>query len=158
MKKIGIIGGSGRAEIPPGSALTGRNFYKKCRELISYGIIGGMVTLLNIALYAFFVNILSLHYLMSTAAAFVLATLFAFFGNKYIVFRSGKKDFASEMIVFFVLRLLMGILDFSIMYVSVDWLKLNDFIMKIISDIVVIIGNYLCSKFLVFREKTPHES
>jgi putative flippase GtrA len=124
---------------------------QKLRELLTYGIVGGISTLLNILLYAFFSKICQLYYLASTVIAFILATLFAYFGNKYIVFHSNKKALIVEMFMFFGLRLLMGGLDFLFMYITVGILTLNDMIMKIFSNCVVIIGNYICSKLLIFR-------
>jgi putative flippase GtrA len=127
------------------------------RELLSYGIVGVFSTILNIILYTFFTKILLLHYLVSTAGAFCLATLFAYFGNKFFVFRSNQRRFIVEIALFFGLRLVMGALDFFIMYVSVDLLRQNDMIMKIVSNGIVIAGNYLCSKILIFKKKTAEK-
>ena len=42
--------------------------------------------------------------------------------------------------------------DMLIMFIGVTILKLNDKIIKLISQIIVIIANYLLSKMLVFRK------
>ena len=40
-----------------------------------------------------------------------------------------------------------------IMFVGVTWLKGNDKIVKLISQVLVIIGNYVFSKVFVFKKK-----
>ncbi|GHV73886.1 hypothetical protein AGMMS49940_11880 [Spirochaetia bacterium] len=127
------------------------NFFN---ELMAYGVVGIISTALNIMLYALFSKILAIHYLASTASAFILATVFAYFGNRYFVFKSNQKAILIELILFFSMRLLMGALDFSIMYISVDLLRMNDMIMKVTANSVVIIGNYICSRFIIFKQNT----
>ena len=43
--------------------------------------------------------------------------------------------------------------DTLILYVGVDWLRWHDLVVKILSNVVVIILNYFISKLLVFRKK-----
>jgi putative flippase GtrA len=129
----------------------------KIAELIRYGLVGAASTGLNIALYALFTRCFALHYLVSTPLAFALATVFAYFGNRYIVFHSDARSVAAEMVMFFVLRAGMGLLDFGVMYITIDLLRLNDLAMKIFSNVMVIAGNYLFSKFLIFRRAENHE-
>lgn len=39
------------------------------------------------------------------------------------------------------------------MTVSVDWLGFPDFIMKLLSNIAVILFNYIASKVIIFKKK-----
>ena len=57
------------------------------------------------------------------------------------------------MISFFACRALSGVMDVAIMYVTVDLWHFNDIIMKIISNIIVIIVNYVFSKLIIFKKK-----
>lgn len=50
-------------------------------------------------------------------------------------------------------RVATGLMDIAIMYVSVDLLGANDVVMKILSNVLVIILNYVISKLMVFRKK-----
>jgi putative flippase GtrA len=83
----------------------------------------------------------------------VLAVLFAYITNKLFVFES--KSFASsvlkkEMLSFFWCRLLTGIIDVAIMYVTVDLFLRDSTSWKVISNILVILLNYIASKRIIF--------
>ena len=58
-----------------------------------------------------------------------------------------------EVTSFFACRFLTGVLDVLIMYFAVDVFLQNSIIWKIVSNIIVIILNYVVSKILVFNKK-----
>ena len=128
-------------------------FLKKYKEMILYLIVGGLTTLINVVSYWLFAHPLSLNTVISTVLAWFVSVLFAFFANKIVVFGSKsyeKKVFLKEMLLFFVSRAATGALDVAIMYIFVDLLLFNDVVIKIISNVIIIILNYVISKFLVF--------
>ena len=131
-------------------------FFKKYKEIILYLIVGGLTTLINVVSYWIFAHPVLLNTVISTVLAWFVSVLFAFFANKIVVFESKsyeKRIFVKEMLLFFVSRVATGALDAAIMYIFVDLLLFNDLVMKIISNIVIIILNYIISKFLVFGKK-----
>ena len=69
------------------------------------------------------------------------------------MFNSTNKNIKKEMISFFSSRLFTLIIDMLGMHITVSVFNLNDKIMKIIVQIIVVILNYVISKFLVFRRK-----
>ncbi|MBQ8738853.1 MAG: GtrA family protein [Clostridia bacterium] len=128
---------------------------KKHRQIILYLIFGVLTTLINIVAYWLFAHPLSLGTLASTVLAWLTSVFFAFFTNKSIVFESrGKKRFLFELFTFLASRVLTGVIDLAIMFVFVDVLLLNDMVIKIVSNIIVIVLNYVLSKFIVFRKKS----
>ena len=58
-----------------------------------------------------------------------------------------------EVISFFMARVLTLIVDVLIMLIFVNVLGFNDKIMKIISQVIVIVSNYILSKVFVFKEE-----
>lgn len=126
---------------------------KKYKQIILYLIFGALTTALNVAVYWLMAHPLGVPTLPSTLVAWVAGVLFAFFTNKFIVFESrGKRGFWLELGSFTLARVVTGALDALIMLVFVDLLLFNDLIVKIISNIVVIILNYIFSKFIIFRK------
>lgn len=129
---------------------------RKYKEMILYLVVGGLTTLINVVAYWIFAHPVSLDTVISTVLAWFLSVLFAFFANKIIVFESKsyeKKLFIKEIILFFASRALTGALDVAIMYITVDLLRFNDLVMKIVSNVIIVILNYVISKFLVFGKK-----
>ena len=129
--------------------------YLKYKSIIAYLFFGGCTTLVNVVVYQLGYNVLGISNVVSTIVAWLLSVLFAFVTNKLWVFES--KSFSvdalrRELPSFFAARLLTGLLDLLIMYITVDKLQLNALLWKILSNIVVIILNYIASKLFVFKK------
>ena len=98
--------------------------------------------------------LLSLSVALSTVLAWLISVIFAFVTNKLFVFGSkSSKRLLYEIIAFFGARLATGALDFALMLIFVEVLGAPDLLMKIISNIVVIILNFVLSKIIVFRRQ-----
>ncbi|MDD3193669.1 MAG: GtrA family protein [Oscillospiraceae bacterium] len=131
------------------------DLYRKYREMILYLVFGGLTTLVNILSYFVLTDLGHVNYLVSTAIAWVLSVLFAYFTNRVWVFQStasGAQAILTEMGSFFGCRLLSGVIDMAIMFLCVSLLKLPDKLIKILANIVVIILNYLFSKLFIFKK------
>ena len=90
-----------------------------------------------------------------TVAAWALAVLFAYLTNRSMVFHStaaGAQEIMKEIGSFFACRLGTGVVDWAIMFVFVTVLHFNDMIIKILANIIVIILNYVLSKFVIFKK------
>ena len=127
---------------------------EKYKAIIRYGIFGVLTTLINIVVYEAFYRYVGWCNVVSNIVAWVAAVLFAFVTNKLWVFESRtteKKALMFEIISFFGCRLATGVLDLAIMYVAVDEMALNSTLMKCISNVIVIIVNYIASKLLIFK-------
>lgn len=127
----------------------------KYKSFITYGIFGALTTLINIGIYSLCYQQIGIGNVASNVIAWIVAVLFAFVTNKIFVFESKSLVPAvlfAEAVSFFGCRLATGILDVVIMYVTVDLLALNSTLMKCISNVLVIIVNYVASKFLIFKK------
>lgn len=131
------------------------DFLKKERELILYGIFGVGSTAINIVVFHF-CGYCQLPLIPSNIIAWFFAFLFAFITNKAFVFQSkawtGKTAFR-EFSSFLAARLFTLVLDTILMCVMVEWLMIGRLISKIVVNIVVIIVNYVISKFFIFYKK-----
>lgn len=130
-------------------------FYKKHKGIVLYLIFGALTTLVNILTYYLCYQVLSLSNVLSTIIAWVVAVAFAFVTNKLFVFESSarKKKAVIEAVNFTACRVGTGVIEIAMMYLLVDILAFNGTIMKLITNVVVIILNYVASKLLVFRGK-----
>lgn len=134
-----------------------KNLFLKYKEIILYGFFGGCTTIVNVIIYYLSSRWLGLGTVVSTLLAWWIAVLFAYVTNRVMVFHSSNKEMRAILIefAFFVAcRLLTGILDIAIMYLFVDRLGCYDLIIKIISNVFVIIANYIASRLLIFKKHT----
>lgn len=132
-----------------------RRYFNKYKEMILYIFFGGCTTLMNIVAYYISTRFFDIDYKYSTIIAWCISVLFAYVTNRIYVFKSKNttiKSIIYEVITFIGCRILSGILDFVIMYVFIDLIKLDDLFIKIISNIIVIAFNYVASKILIFKK------
>ncbi len=136
--------------------------YRKYREPINYLIFGGLTTLVSLGAYALFVEACGLGILAGKALSWVCAVTFAFITNKLWVFFSAGKDAKTilrEALGFFASRAATGVVEFAglplLMRLGLDQplFGVEGFAANIVVTVVVIILNYILSKFLVFRKK-----
>ena len=125
------------------------NLYKKNKEIIDYVIVGALTTFVSIASYWVLRLIIS-NYMVNTIISWICAVLFAYFANRKYVFRSKSDKILDEFSKFVGCRLLTLGMEIVLMYVFVSLFKINDMIAKIILQVIILILNYVFSKFFVF--------
>ena len=133
-----------------------KQFLSRNRAVVMYGIFGVCTTLVNIVSYWLCAHVFGLSVSVSTAAAWFVSVLFAYLTNRRFVFGSkvtGRKALAAEMLSFFAARVLSGVLDLCFMWVFADWLRFDSRLVKLISNVFVVIFNYIASKLVIFRKK-----
>ena len=136
------------------------NWYRKHQEGMRYLVFGILSTIVNIVVYTIFSVVFlkdmaneTLKVNISEIAAFIAAVAFAYITNKFYVFNSktnGFKELAKEIASFIGCRIATEIISILMMNAAV-WFNINDIIMKIVSNIVVIILNFVFSKILIFK-------
>ena len=146
-----------------------KELFEKYRSLIAYAFFGALTTAVNIVTYG-----ACTWFGMGTgganALAWVLSVLFAYFTNRRWVFASDNntaKAMLKEFASFVACRLGTGVLDQIIMVIGVDVLGpkfipepyayLWSLGLKIASNVLVIILNYVFSKVIIFRKQTSDQ-
>lgn len=134
-----------------------RTLFTKYRSIITYLVFGVLTTVVNYLVYYPLYNAAGLSAAISNSVSWAAAVVFAYFTNKLFVFESKTweaKVALPEFLKFVGLRLASGVAETGLLLVFVDLLRFNGNIWKIITSILVVILNYVFSKFLVFK-KSP---
>lgn len=130
--------------------------FRKYKGIISYLFFGVCTTLINIISYYICARQLNMSTLVSTVTAWVISVLFAYVTNKLYVFESKsweKNVVVREITSFFTCRIMTGMLDLIIMLVFVDFMGWYDVGVKIFSNGLVVVLNYIASKVVIFKQK-----
>ena len=125
-------------------------------DILSYLFFGALTTLVNYLVYFSCYNLLHLSTVVSNVIAWVVAVAFAYLTNKPFVFKShdwSLKTVTPELVKFVGCRVGSGLLETALLFLTVDLLRWNGNLMKIILSVMVVILNYVGSKLLVFRKK-----
>lgn len=129
------------------------NLYYKYREVWLYLFFGVLTTVINILIYGVVANVLQMNYMFSNVIAWIIAVMFAYITNRLYVFESkttSKKELFKEVNSFFLARLFSLLIDMVIMYIGISIMNMNDMLIKVLANIVVIVANYIMSKFIIF--------
>lgn len=129
--------------------------YKKYKEVFLYLVFGVLTTVINIIVFWISNDLLKIEYKISNIIAWIVAVIFAFITNKIFVFESknkSKEETTREAASFLVARLFSLVVDMVIMILMIDIININSIVAKVISNVVVIVINYIFSKFIIFRK------
>jgi putative flippase GtrA len=140
---------------------------KKYKSIILYIIFGGLTTVVD-----WYVSF-TLYYLWGDAIeatpwlihganviAWVAAVAFAYVTNRIWVFESKRRGFVpivGEIAAFAGGRVFTLLLQEVLMAIFFTWLGFNEYVVKIVAAVLVVILNYFISKIFVFRKKKGAE-
>lgn len=141
-----------------------RALWNRYREVLVYLIFGGLATLVNIGVYWVLARV-GLTTAWANGIALAAAILFAYVTNRFFVFASPARGAEAwrEFGKFIACRIGTGVLDQGIMILGVDvlgplvvsaaGLELWGLGVKVFSNVIVIVLNYVFSKLIIFRKQ-----
>ncbi|MGX7162631.1 GtrA family protein [Enterococcus massiliensis] len=125
-------------------------------EIFIYLFFGGLATVVNFAAYFISKDVFHFNYLYANSISWIAAVLFAFLTNKIWVFQSKSENFW-ELIVefakFIFYRVISYGMDMGMMFLMIDVFHSGDFLAKLVTQILVVIANYVFSKLFIFKKK-----
>ena len=135
------------------------------KETVLYLIFGVLATVLNIVLFYLFINVWKISTGLGNITDTIVCILFQYFTNRIWVFESKNtgKEAIKEFIQFILARGVTAIIDQIFVVVGIDFFvakyvvfsqqKIFSIGIKILSNIIVIVLNYIFSKIFVFKRK-----
>lgn len=141
---------------------------KKYKSVILYIIFGGLTTVIDwgvsFLLYYLWGDAIDATPILlhgANVVAWVAAVAFAYVTNRIWVFESRRRGFLpilGELAAFAGGRVTTLVLQEILMAVFCTWLGFNEYVMKLIAAVFVVILNYFISKLFVFRKKKTTDS
>ena len=133
-----------------------RSLVEKYWDIITYLIFGVLTTVVNYMVYLPVYNLLGLSASVSNMIAWVVAVAFAYLTNKPFVFKShdwSRQTVIPELTKFVSCRIASGAMETVILLVAVDLMGWNGNLWKLVTQVLVVILNYVFSKLIVFKKK-----
>ncbi|MDT2597566.1 GtrA family protein [Enterococcus dongliensis] len=128
---------------------------KRLWEVFIYLFFGGLTTVVNIVTFALAYQVFHLNWPISNTISWIFSVLFAFVTNKVWVFQSKTENFKElvwEFSKFVFARVISFGMDMATMYLFIDLLHTGNLIAKLITQIIVVIANYIFSKVFIFKK------
>lgn len=126
-------------------------------EILSYIFFGGATTVVNIAVFSLFHYLFGINYVLANGVAWFVSVVFAFVTNKIWVFQSKSDSLQHllwEFVKFMFYRILSLGIDMGALVLVVDIFHWPVFIGKLISQVLVVVVNYIFSKLFIFKKKS----
>lgn len=126
------------------------------KEIFLYGVCGFLATSLNIGAYYVFSHLMHIATIEATIYAWGVAVLFAYISNRKYVFQSKVDNFhgiVRECFFFIGCRGWGELIDIFAMFIFVSCIHLPDMYVKAFTNLLVIVFNYVASKFYIFKQK-----
>ncbi len=123
------------------------------KEGSRYVFIGGLTTLVNLIIYRGALALM-MPYGLATTLAFIVSVGFAFYFNAGFVFK--KQMQFIDVIKFYGSRISTFAIEILGLVTLIEMLHWGEMMSKILMNILIIVLNYLISKFWIFRG-TTHE-
>lgn len=139
------------------------NFSNLCKkfltkEIILYLVFGVLTTVVSLAIY--YASVLTflnpdnaIQLQIANILSWIAGVTFAYFTNRKYVFESKEQNKLKEASKFVLARVATLVMDMAVMWLGVTILHGNDKIVKLISQVIVVVGNYVFSKLFVFTKK-----
>ncbi len=138
-----------------------KKIYKKYKEIILYLIFGVLTTIVSLGSKYILLFVLldakdPLQLQISIILSWMIAVIFAYVTNRIFVFNSKNEKKIKEFISFIIARISTLLLEMLIMWFFVTFLKLDSkmyvIIFTLISQVAVVIANYILSKLFIFKK------
>ncbi|HJF47515.1 MAG TPA: GtrA family protein [Limosilactobacillus oris] len=141
-----------------------KQLWEKYKHIIAYLFWGVVTTVINLAVFQILSSGIHWNYEVATVIAWFVSVLVAYSTNKVWVFGSHYttiSDFLVELLRFFFYRALTLVIDIVITFIGISVLGFKDpmgkFIVKVIDNVIVVIANYIFSKWLIFKDNKQIE-
>ena len=127
------------------------------RESILYIIMGIITTIVNIITFYIIRHSINISAAAANIIAWAISVFFAFVTNRRFVFNSGKSSFFNapvQLFLFFIIRAVSGAAETLIVFILIDMLSFADLPVKLFSNSIIIILNYIAGKWFVFKKSS----
>ncbi|MGI6072884.1 MAG: GtrA family protein [Lachnospiraceae bacterium] len=128
-------------------------------QLVSYFFVGGIAAIVEWLMFALFSNVCDLHYILSTALAFIFSTTTNWILGRVWTFKNSssyKNRRGRELAFIFIVSAIGLGLNMLLMFLFVDVLGMNTDLLKVLCKIaatgIVFFWNFLIRKFVIYKQ------
>lgn len=121
------------------------------KEISKYLIFGFLTTVISFCSFTMMIEVVHTEVTVSNVISWILAVLFAFVTNRTIVFQNTDKTSKKQVILFFLVRAVSLVIETILLLLLIKIVSCNKILSKGITQVVVIVLNYIASKFIVFK-------
>lgn len=123
---------------------------KLLEQLVKFGIVGVLATLLEWVIFYICTNQLNIHYSISTIIGFSISTIFNYWASVKWVFDVNKDKSEKLNFVLFVVLSIVGLgLNELILWICIEKFAIYNMIGKVIATGIVMVFNFITRKLFL---------
>lgn len=125
----------------------------KFKDVFLYGIVGGVATLTEWALFYGLNDGLKFHYMWAATLAYISSTFVNWLAGRLIMFKESEKGILKEIFLVYAASVIGLLANLGIMWVMVDVININEMISKMTATVLVFAWNYIIRKRVIYNKK-----
>lgn len=133
---------------------------KEFKNIILYGIVGGIATVVEWGLFYLLCECGGVQYLLATAIAFFFSTLANWISGRLILFKKKDNDkeerkrkaLIKELAQIYLTSLTGLLFNLVIMYVLVEQVDVAEMVAKVMATVIVFAYNYVIRTRVIYKE------
>ncbi|KRK80967.1 putative teichoic acid glycosylation protein (putative) [Companilactobacillus nodensis DSM 19682 = JCM 14932 = NBRC 107160] len=123
------------------------------KEAVRYLVWGLLSVVVNFGTFFLLYHAMHLNYQFANIVAWFLGVQVGFWVDRVIVFHHKSNTAFREMLAFYGTRILTFLIETATLWVGISLLSANGTGSKVVGQILAIVGNYVLSKFFIFKNK-----
>lgn len=130
-------------------------FYLAHKEVLLYVLFGGLTTVISILSFTLAYEFCVINEHIANIMSWILAVTFAFITNRTWVFKGSADNNATvfkQALSFYAGRVFTLLVEEVVVFVFITWLGFSALLVKVATQAIVLILNYVISKYYVFNK------
>lgn len=123
------------------------------KEAVRYLLWGLLSVVVNFGTFFLLYHTIHLNYQFANIVAWFLGVQVGFWVDRVIVFHHKSNTAFKEMLAFYGTRILTFLIETATLWIGISLLSANGTGSKIVGQLLAIIGNYVLSKFFIFKNR-----
>lgn len=123
------------------------------KQAVRYLLWGLLSVVVNFGTFFILYRVLKANYQIANVIAWFLGVQVGFWVDRIIVFRHKSNTAFKEMLAFYGTRILTFLIESATLWIGISLLSANGTGSKVVGQILAIVGNYILSKFFIFKNR-----
>lgn len=120
------------------------------QQIFKFGIVGGIATIIDIAVYYVLVTFLNINPLLGNILSFSVSVIYNYTASVKWVFHVNEAKSKKKMFVEFMVFSIIGLLLTELLlWVGIDILGQNKMLVKIVATAIVMVFNFITRKLFL---------
>ena len=127
--------------------------YPITKQFIKFCLVGTTNLILDVFIYWLLTRAFDVYYMLAGVLSFVLVVTWSFLINRRWTFRHQGQDTTNQYVKFFVVNVIVAILNLSALYIFVEWFDFYDLAVKLAAAVVMAFINFGLNKLWTFKTR-----